>query len=39
MGQQMGGDELGEDFDQVVDEMGEAGPNGEGPGDTDDDDL
>src|SRR2546425_13285198 len=29
MGQQMGGDELGEDFDQVVDEMEEAGPNGE----------
>src|SRR2546430_10796110 len=30
MGQQMGGDELGEDFDQVVDEMGEAGPDGPG---------
>ena len=28
MGQQMGGDDLGEDFDQVVDEMGEAGPDG-----------
>jgi putative FmdB family regulatory protein len=37
MGQQMGGDELGEDFDQVVDEMGDAGPNGSG--DMDDDDL
>lgn len=37
MGEQMGGDELGEDFDQVVDEMGEAGPNGSG--DRDDDDL
>jgi len=24
---------------QVVDEMGEAGPNGDGPADTDDDDL
>jgi putative FmdB family regulatory protein len=37
MGQQLGGDELGEDFDQVVDEMGDAGtdePNG-----ADDDDL
>jgi putative FmdB family regulatory protein len=39
MGEQMGGDELGEDFDQVVDEMGEAGPNGDQPADTDDDDL
>jgi putative FmdB family regulatory protein len=29
MGQEMGGDELGEDFDQVVDEMGEAGPDGQ----------
>ena len=38
MGQQMGGDELGEDFDQVVDEMGEARPDGEG-GDGMDDDL
>jgi len=30
MGQQLGGDELGEDFDQVVDEMGDAqdDPNG-----------
>jgi putative FmdB family regulatory protein len=37
MGQQMGGDELGEDFDQVVDEMGEAGPDG--PSDSEDDDL
>jgi len=36
MGQQLGGDELGEDFDQVVDEIGDAPdePNG-----TDDDDL
>lgn len=40
MGQQMGEDELGEDFEQVVDEMGEGGPDGEGPGgDTSDDDL
>lgn len=41
MGQEMGGDELGEDFDQVVDEMGEMGPNGEGTDDGDglDDDL
>jgi len=37
MGQQMGGDELGEDFDQVVDEMGEAGP--ESATNMDDDDL
>ena len=37
MGQQMGGDELGEDFDQVVDEMGDAGPDG--PDGTEDDDL
>src|SRR3989442_1860011 len=29
MGQQMGGDELVEDIDQVVGEMEEAGPNGE----------
>jgi hypothetical protein len=28
MGQQMGGDELGEDFDQVVGEMEGAGPDG-----------
>jgi len=28
MGQQMGGDELGEDFDQVVDEMGDDESNG-----------
>jgi putative FmdB family regulatory protein len=28
MGQQMGGDELGEDFDDVVDEMGDARPDG-----------
>ena len=27
MGQEMGGDEMGEDFDQVVDEMGESGPD------------
>jgi hypothetical protein len=33
----MGGDEMGEDFDQVVDEMGEAGPDGSS--DMDDDDL
>ena len=39
MGQQMGGDELGEDFDQVVDEMGEAGPDGDGSTDLGDDDL
>ena len=37
MGQQMGGDELGEDFDQAVSEMEEAGPDG-GAG-TDDEDL
>ena len=37
MGQQMGDDELGEDFDQVVGEMEGAGPNG--ATDTDDDDL
>jgi putative FmdB family regulatory protein len=40
MGQEMGGDELGEDFDQVVDEMGDAGPDGaDGNGMADDDDL
>jgi putative FmdB family regulatory protein len=39
MGQEMGGDELGEDFDQVVDEMGEAGPDGQESGGLDDDDL
>ena len=39
MGQEMGGDELGEDFDQVVDEMGEAGPDGQEGGGLDDDDL
>jgi putative FmdB family regulatory protein len=39
MGQEMGGDELGEDFDQVVDEMGEAGPDGQDGGGLDDDDL
>ena len=32
MGQQMGEDELGEDFEQVVDEMGEDSPDGETPG-------
>jgi len=37
MGQTMGGDELGEDFDQVVDEMGEAGPDG--PSGPEDDEL
>ena len=37
MGQQMGGDELGEDFDQVVGEMDEAGSNG--ATDMDDDEL
>jgi putative FmdB family regulatory protein len=30
MGQEMGGDELGEDFDQVVDEMGDGESNGSG---------
>ncbi len=30
MGQQMGEEELGEDFDQVVDEMEEGGADGEG---------
>ena len=40
MGQQMGEDELGEDFEQVVDEMGEGGPDGQTPGgDLQDDDL
>lgn len=37
MGQEMGGDELGEDFDQAVDEMGDAGPDG--PAGMEDDDL
>jgi putative FmdB family regulatory protein len=37
MGQQMGGDELGEDFDQVVDEMGDEAPDG--PGGMEDDEL
>src|SRR5438128_431225 len=37
MGQQMGGDELGEDFDQVVGEMEEAGPDS--ATNMDDDDL
>ena len=37
MGQQLGGDEMGEDFDQVVDEMGDAGPDE--PDGADDDDL
>lgn len=39
MGQQMGGDEMGDDFDQVVDEMGEAGPDGADPDSDLDDDL
>jgi hypothetical protein len=38
MGQQMGEDELGEDFEQVVDEMDEGAPAGP-DGDTHDDDL
>lgn len=33
MGQEMGGEEMGDDFDQVVDEMGEMGPDGESGGD------
>jgi putative FmdB family regulatory protein len=37
MGQQMGGDELGEDFDQAVGEMEDAGPDGGTQ--MDDDDL
>jgi putative FmdB family regulatory protein len=37
MGQQMGGDELGEDFDQAVSEMEEAGPDA--ATNMDDDDL
>src|SRR5207247_9426645 len=37
MGQQLGGDEMGEDFDQVADEMGDAGPDE--PDGADDDDL
>ncbi len=37
MGQQMGGDELGEDFDQVVGEMEETGSDG--APDMDDDDV
>jgi putative FmdB family regulatory protein len=37
MGQEMGGDELGEDFDQVVDEMGDGESNGSGA--MDDDEL
>jgi putative FmdB family regulatory protein len=37
MGQQLGEDELGEDFDQVVDEMDGGGPDG--VPDTDDDEL
>ena len=39
MGQEMGGDELGEDFDQVVDEMGDSGPDGHDGDGMDDDDL
>lgn len=38
MGQEMGGDELGDDFDQAIDEMGDAGPDGES-GDGLDEDL
>ena len=37
MGQQMGGDELGEDFDQVAEEMEDTGPDA--PAGMDDDDL
>ena len=37
MGQEMGGDELGEDFDQAIDEMG--GSDGEPANDLDDGDL
>jgi putative FmdB family regulatory protein len=37
MGQEMGGDELGEDFDQVAEEMGEGDP--ESPAGMDDDEL
>jgi len=37
MGQQMGGDEMGEDFDQVMGEMEETGPDG--GANMDDDDL
>ena len=38
MGQEMGGDELGDDFDQVVDQMGDTGPGGADPdGDLGDD--
>ena len=37
MGQEMGGDELGEDFDQVVDEMGDGESNGSAA--MEDDDL
>src|SRR3989442_14889068 len=35
MGQEMGGDELGEDFDQVVDEMGDGESNSSGGFDDD----
>jgi putative FmdB family regulatory protein len=38
MGREMGGDEMGEDFDQVVDEMGDA-PDGAGETVEDDDEL
>jgi putative FmdB family regulatory protein len=37
MGEQMGGDELGEDFDQVAEEMDSAGPDGSAG--VDDDEL
>jgi putative FmdB family regulatory protein len=37
MGQEMGGDELGEDFDEAVDEMGEAGSEDRQSGETMDD--
>jgi putative FmdB family regulatory protein len=41
MGQEMGGDELGDDFDQAVDEMGDAGDglDGSDPDGAGDDDL
>jgi len=39
MGNEMGGDELGEDFDQVVDELEEGGPPNDGPDGGDDDEF
>jgi putative FmdB family regulatory protein len=39
MGQEMGGDELGDDFDQAVDEMGDGDPTGNGSAELGDDDL